>query len=76
MIISHSQGKLILAHTELLCRLNGGVQLRALVDDMRLLAEAKLLIADAGAVSWSLLLDDDGQLEAIAAFYGLEKDKR
>ncbi|ABM00229.1 DUF3389 domain-containing protein [Shewanella amazonensis] len=76
MVISHSQGKLILAQTELLCRLNGGVQLRALMDDIRLLADAKLLIADAGAVSWTLILDDDEQLDAIAAFYGLEKDKR
>ena len=54
MVIVLSAGKLILTPTELLCRLSSGATLRALPDDIRLVTTPPLLIADAGAVSWTL----------------------
>jgi len=45
--------------------------LMALSDDIRLLKGPCILLADAGAVRWQLLLDSDEQLEQLADFYGL-----
>jgi aromatic ring-opening dioxygenase catalytic subunit (LigB family) len=74
MVLQLVNGKLILTPMELLCKLEGGVQLRALCEDIRLLDSPRLLIADAGAVSWTLPLDTDEQLALIRDFYGLPKE--
>lgn len=74
MVLQLVDGKLILTPMELLCKLNNGIQLRALFEDIRLLDSPRLLIADAGAVSWTLPLQSDEQSALIRDFYGLEKE--
>ncbi|WP_372872085.1 DUF3389 family protein [Shewanella sp.] len=75
MVLQLINGKLILTSSELVCKLNGGASLRALFEDVRLHKSPRLLIADAGAVSWSLPLDTDEQLSFIRDFYGLPKEE-
>ncbi|MBQ4889090.1 PTS sugar transporter subunit IIA [Shewanella sp. UCD-FRSSP16_17] len=67
MIIEFSQGKLVVTPFEIQCRLNvSKVVLTAMVDDIKCIAERLLIIADAGAVRWSIQLDNNQQFyEAI-----------
>ncbi|MDO6618840.1 MULTISPECIES: DUF3389 family protein [unclassified Shewanella] len=67
MIIEFSQGKLVVTPFEIQCRLNtNNIVLTAMVDDMKCLSDSLMLIADAGAVRWSLKLDNAQQFyEAI-----------
>ncbi len=66
MLIHFSQGTLILTHTELQAKLNQGqVTLYAMAEDIKVISDALVLIADAGAVRWSLKLDTAEQLQMV-----------
>ncbi|QSX28673.1 DUF3389 family protein [Shewanella cyperi] len=71
MVIPVPGGKLIITPHEVQARLaEGAVALSALVEDVRLLDKAGLIIADAGAVRWQLKLSAE-QLQEIREFLGL-----
>lgn len=73
MIIEFSQGKLILSPFEIQVRLNApGVVLQAMVEDIRLRQEVLVLSADAGAVRWSLKLDNQQQADDLVEFLGAQ----
>ncbi|MFQ6370603.1 DUF3389 family protein [Shewanella sp. YIC-542] len=72
MKIECAAARLLLTPRELQVRLqNAPVVMSVLVDDIRLLATANLLLADAGAVRWQLTLDTPEQLQIIGQFYGI-----
>ncbi|MCF1428614.1 MAG: DUF3389 domain-containing protein [Shewanella sp.] len=71
MIIEFSQGRMILSPFEIQVRLNApGVVLQAMVEDIKLCREVLVLSADAGAVSWSLKLDNPRQADELIDFIG------
>lgn len=72
MVIDFSGGKMILSPFDLQVRLNHGVQLYAMVEDLKCHDEAIMLIADAGAVRWHLTLDNVQQLQQVKAELGLD----
>ncbi len=66
MLIHFSQGTLILTAMELQAKLNQGqVTLYAMAEDIKVIADALILLADAGAVRWSLKLDTPEQLQTV-----------
>jgi hypothetical protein len=70
--LNFSGGRLILNSRELQVRLQSSpVVMTVLAEDIRLLASARLLLADAGVVRWQLSLDNDTQLQQLAEFYGV-----
>ncbi|MCC4832336.1 DUF3389 family protein [Shewanella sp. 1_MG-2023] len=72
MIIEFSQGKLVVTPFEVQCRLNvNSIVLTAMVDDMKCIADRLLLIADAGAVRWSLQLDNNQQFYEVIEILGI-----
>nr|WP_283105061.1 DUF3389 family protein [Shewanella dokdonensis] len=67
-----SGGYLLVNPRELQVRLQSSqVVMTVLAEDIRLLASARLLLADAGAVRWQLPLDSDEQLQQLVEFYGI-----
>lgn len=73
MNLNFSTGRILLGQHELQVRLQASkVVMTVLPDDIRLLSDARLLLADVGAVRWQLTLDDNEQLQQIADFYGIE----
>lgn len=71
MLIHFSKGKIIASPFEIQVRL-AGVTLTALAEDIKCHAEALLLIANAGAVSWTLVLDNLEQLQQLCEQLGIE----
>ena len=77
MLIQLAHAKLILSPMELQARLQpAGVVLTVMVDDLRLIAVANLLVANVGVVSWQLPLDNAEQLAQISEFYGISIEAR
>ncbi|MCL1074860.1 DUF3389 family protein [Shewanella dokdonensis] len=72
MKLNISGGYLLVNPRELQVRLQSSqVVMTVLAEDIRLLASARLLLADAGAVRWQLPLDSDEQLQQLVEFYGI-----
>ncbi|WOT03811.1 DUF3389 family protein [Shewanella youngdeokensis] len=71
MVIEISSGKIILSPFEVQVRLNNHCQLFAMVEDIKFHPDALMMVADAGAVRWSLKLDDSDQLKSIKAELGI-----
>lgn len=72
MKLNISGGYLLVNPRELQVRLQSSqVVMTVLAEDIRLLASARLLLADAGAVRWQLSLDSDEQLQQLVEFYGI-----
>ncbi|KFZ36700.1 hypothetical protein HR45_14660 [Shewanella mangrovi] len=77
MLLTLNHAKLILSPQELQVRLMpSGAILSVLLDDLRLIASVNLLVANVGAVSWQLPLDNAEQLQQIADFYGIAAEAR
>lgn len=77
MLIQLAHAKLILSPMELQVRLQpAGAVLTVMVDDLRLIGAANLLLANVGAVSWQLPLDNADQLAQISDFYGIAIESR
>lgn len=73
MIIQFSKGKIVTSPFELQVRFNDmPVMLSAMVDDIQCRAEAIMLIADAGAVRWTLKLDNIPQLIQVCDELGIQ----
>ncbi|MEZ9822191.1 DUF3389 domain-containing protein [Shewanella sp. 10N.286.45.A1] len=71
MIIEFSNGKIVLTPFEVQVRLNNHCHLYAMVEDIKFLQDALMMIADAGAVRWNLKLDNEQQLQQIRAELGI-----
>ncbi|MCG9696794.1 DUF3389 family protein [Shewanella sp. Isolate11] len=66
MVIEFSKGRLILTNNEIQAKLNQGqVTFYAMAEDLKVISDALLLVADAGAVRWTLTLDNREQLDVI-----------
>ncbi|MCL1037574.1 MULTISPECIES: DUF3389 family protein [Shewanella] len=71
MIIELSHSKLILTPFEIQIRMSpSGTVLSAMVEDLKLRKEVLVLSADAGAVRWSLKLDNQQQADDLVDFIG------
>ncbi|MCL1048060.1 DUF3389 domain-containing protein [Shewanella abyssi] len=71
MIIELSSGKMVLSPFEVQVRLNNQCQLYAMVEDIKFHQDALMMVADAGAVRWSLKLDSNEQLQTIKTELGI-----
>ncbi|MCE9678564.1 DUF3389 domain-containing protein [Shewanella sp. AS1] len=72
MVIDFSTGKLILSVNDIHVKLNQStVSLYAMAEDLKVFQDALMLVADAGAVCWSIKLDDSQQLEQVINQLGL-----
>ncbi|QSX35030.1 DUF3389 family protein [Shewanella avicenniae] len=77
MLMTLAHAKLILSPMELQVRLQpAGTVLTVLAEDLRLIASANLLVANVGAVSWQMPLENAEQLQQIADFYGIAAETR
>ncbi|MCL1143113.1 DUF3389 family protein [Shewanella gaetbuli] len=64
MILTFSQGKIIITATEIQCRLNANhIIFIADVDDISCYHQGLVIAADAGTVKWSVKLDDAKQFD-------------
>ncbi|WP_298442620.1 DUF3389 domain-containing protein [uncultured Ferrimonas sp.] len=74
MKLSFSQGTLIANPHELMVRLEGPARIsfQAAADNIQLVGIANVVTGFGGGVSWSLQLDDESQLTALAQELGLE----
>ncbi|MCL1091318.1 DUF3389 domain-containing protein [Shewanella profunda] len=73
MVIDFSQGKLIVTEFEVQVRLNAAsIVLQASAEDIGLRRNPPMLIADGGAVRWSLKLDDKAQLLLVQEVLGID----
>ncbi|MCE9688223.1 MULTISPECIES: DUF3389 family protein [Shewanella] len=73
MVLDFSQGKIIVTAFEVQVRLRASnLVLQAMAEDIQLKRQGRLLLADGGAVRWSLSLDDEAQLEQIREQLGLD----
>ncbi|NKF51603.1 DUF3389 family protein [Shewanella sp. WXL01] len=73
MIISFSQGRLIVTAQEVQCRIvKSNLVMAASVDDLTIYRQGRVIVADAGTVRWSVSLDDDEQLQQVLAETGLD----
>jgi hypothetical protein len=73
MVITFSQGKIIVTPFEVQVRLDvAKLVLQALVDDIQLRTGALLLVADGGGVRWSLTLDNAEQFELLQSELGID----
>ncbi|WP_028117949.1 DUF3389 domain-containing protein [Ferrimonas senticii] len=73
MKLSFSQGTLIANPNELMVRLDGPARItfQAGADNIQLIGIANVITGFGGGVSWSLQLDNDEQLIALAQELGL-----
>ncbi|MFT5788730.1 MAG: hypothetical protein ACI8SJ_000837 [Shewanella sp.] len=71
MIIELSSGKMVLSPFEVQIRLNNQCQLYAMVEDIKFHQDALMMVADAGAVRWSIKLDSNEQLQTIKTELGI-----
>lgn len=72
MVITFSLGKIILSMHEIQIKLSdGGLSLYAMAEDVRVVRDALMLVADGGAVRWSLKLDSSEQLETVIDELGI-----
>lgn len=72
MVINFSQGKMILTPFEVQVRFAlSGMSMYAMVEDIKFINDALIMHADAGAVRWSLQLDDLAQLLKIREELGV-----
>ncbi|PKH56956.1 DUF3389 domain-containing protein [Shewanella sp. Choline-02u-19] len=71
MIIELSSGKMVLSPFEVQIRLNNQCQLYAMVEDIKFHPDALMMVADAGAVRWSIKLDNNEQLQTIKTELGV-----
>ncbi|QLE85328.1 MULTISPECIES: DUF3389 family protein [Shewanella] len=66
MIVEFSQGKIITSAFEIQIRLTAAnTTLFAMAEDVKAIDDARLLLADAGAVRWSIALDNLEQLNQV-----------
>ncbi|QIZ75530.1 DUF3389 domain-containing protein [Ferrimonas lipolytica] len=74
MKLTFSQGVLIANPNELMVRLEGPARItfQAAADNIQLVGIANVITGFGGGVSWSLQLDDEGQLQLLAQELGLE----
>lgn len=73
MVIDFSQGKLIVTEYEVQVRLNvASIVLLAGAEDIALRREPPLLIANGGAVRWSVKLDNETQLQSVQEILGID----
>lgn len=71
MVITFSRGKLIVSPFEVQIRLQDcQAVLRAMVEDIQVRRDVLVLSADAGAVQWSLTLDNEAQIDSLVAIVG------
>lgn len=71
MIVELSCGKMVLSPFEVQVRLSNQCQLFAMVEDIKFHQDALMMVADAGAVRWSLKLDNHEQLQTIKTELGI-----
>ncbi|KLV04151.1 PTS sugar transporter subunit IIA [Photobacterium aquae] len=77
MTIVFSQGRIIANQHEIVIRLDGSsrVTLQASVDDCRLIGKgANVVTAVGSGINWSVKLDDENQLQQLAADVGMAID--
>jgi hypothetical protein len=75
MIVSFSQGQLVVSPYEIQCRLkHNAIVLQAMLDDVRFLRPSLLLVADAGVVKWSIKLDSEEQFAELLDITGLSAE--
>ncbi|GIU30589.1 hypothetical protein TUM4644_29700 [Shewanella colwelliana] len=73
MVLDFTQGKLILSPFELQIKLTAlPVTLYAMAEDIKLISDALMIVADAGAVRWHCKLDSLTQMEVVATELGLD----
>lgn len=73
MVIDFSQGKLIVTEFEVQVRLNAAsIVLLAGAEDIALRREPSMLIANGGAVRWSVKLDNETQLQSVQEILGID----
>ncbi|GGI76700.1 DUF3389 family protein [Shewanella gelidii] len=73
MVINFSKGKLIVTPHEVQVRMEGAT-FTAMAEDIQCRYEMLLLIADAGAVRWTLTLDNQEQVQQICEQLAIEPD--
>lgn len=72
MVIDFSLGKIILTPFEVQVRFNtSGITMYAMVEDIKIIDDALIMHADAGAVRWSLKLDSPEQIARIREELGV-----
>ncbi|QQX82146.1 DUF3389 family protein [Shewanella sp. KX20019] len=71
MVIELSNGKMVLSPFEVQVKLNNQCQLYGMVEDIKFHQDALMMVADAGAVRWSLKLDSNEQLQTIKTELGI-----
>ncbi len=73
MLITFSQGKIIVNNREIMIKLSGEarITLQAQVDEITLIGDANVITALGSGISWSLCLDDSEQLQTIAKEAGV-----
>lgn len=73
MVIDFSQGKFIVTEFEVQVRLNAAsIVLQASAEDISLRRQPPMLIANGGAVRWSIKLDNETQLQAVQEILGID----
>lgn len=73
MVIDFSQGKLIVTEFEVQVRLKvASIVLQAGAEDIGLRWEPPMLIANGGAVRWSVKLDNEMQLRLVQEILGID----
>lgn len=73
MVINFAQGKIVVSMHEIQILLSAtGVSLYAMAEDIKLMRSALTLVADAGAVRWSIKLDSIEQFDDVASELGID----
>lgn len=73
MVVTFSQGKIIISMHEIQVKFNDrGLSLYALAEDIKVLRDALMLVADGGAVRWALKLDSIEQIDEVVAELGID----
>ena len=73
MIIVFSQGKIIANHREVMVKLSGDakITLQVQVDELELIGGVHVIKAVGSGINWSVRLDDNDQLQALALETGI-----
>ncbi|KXI23481.1 DUF3389 domain-containing protein [Photobacterium sanguinicancri] len=73
MVINFSTGKIIANQHELVVRIDGEarVTMQAQVDEVTLIGGANVITATGSGIQWSVRLDNENQLQALADAIGI-----